>query len=150
MQRIIQIVTLSALMTTPALAQIFDGNDEVSGRNFAGVMGGRTELRTDDVPDLNFLTFTARIGHDFNQYFGLELRGGLTGDDEAEGIEASIPYFGSVLSRIGWLPGRRQSLEYLRSGWLHGRRTQSSISRRDARRKGWRSVVRRWRGAASH
>ena len=103
MQHIIYVMSLAALLAGTAQAQTYERADR-QGSNFAGVEVGKIKLRQDEFLDLDFTTFTGRIGHDFNRWLGLELRGGTTLSDETLGIESSIQYFFSGLVRVGWLP----------------------------------------------
>lgn len=121
MRNIKYALPLAALVTSTAYAQDYSRTDVV-GRSFAGIMGGQIDYSEDGFSDLTFTAVAARVGHDFNRFFGLELRGGTTlGDEEFMGVDFSIPYFIAALTRFGWLPvdGNRFGV-YGMAGYVHG------------------------------
>lgn len=98
---ILPLAFASALSVCCAAAKA-DG-DQLN-HTFVGIMGGQTSAKLEDIGDLDFATVTARVGHDFTHWFGVEARGGTTADDDALDIDFSIPWFASALARVGWLP----------------------------------------------
>jgi len=91
-------------------ARVEADNDQ-SNYTFFGIMVGKMDFSRDAVAEsAEPLVVTGRVGRDFNQFLGVELRGGTTLDEDelSDGTKIDVNYFGAGLARFGLLPTRER------------------------------------------